>query len=307
MLGMPRRSKKVYAGVWPVIVLLLGFVGVARTAPFFQTGRRVEVEGFRIPESVATGPDGKYYVSNIGRINRMGDGSIKVISGNPFDGTASVSDVATGLNDPAGIAFVGSDLFVTDEKFVWKIQTSGETAGEKSVFLSPEVFPGGTGLLNDMAADADGHLFMSDTNRGVIFKADPQGNVSVFLDSGPMNPLRMPNGVVLDADGQISGQAGSLLVVDLRNGNLVAVAPDGGSAEVIARGFGTGDGLAFDAQGNLYISDFARGRVHRMKPDRSTEVFARTTSPADLTVDRQRGWLIVPNFLKRKVTFFEMQ
>jgi sugar lactone lactonase YvrE len=262
------------------------------------------------PVSVALGPDGKYYVSNLGanRGTRM-DGSMKIISGTPFDGTATVSDLATGLRNPTGIFFVGSDLFVADDDRVWKISTTGEAAGEKSVYLAPDAFPGGTELLNDIIADADGTFFISDSDRGVIFKADPQGRVSLFLEGDPMKPLRRPYGLLFDTDGHISGRAGALLVIDSGNGNLAAVSPADGSTELIATGFGNGIGLALDAQGNLYVSDFlgGLGQIRRLKLDRTIEVVTRTLSPADIIVEKERGWLIVPNLATGRVTFFELQ
>lgn len=293
--------------VWVIAILLLTLTSLVNTAPMFQINRRVELRGFMTPESAAVGPDGRYYISNIGSLNRDEDGTIKVISGNPFDGTAEVTDVATGLNGPSGILFMGTELFVVDQGMVWRIETAGEMAGEKTVFLPPEAFPGGSEQLNDIAADADENIYISDTRRGVIFKADLDGLVSIFLDEGPENPLRSPNGLLIDAEGQLSEQPGSLLVVDVTTGDLVAVAPDGSSAEVIGEGFGSGDGLVFDAQGNLYITDFLVGRVFRMAPDRTSEAIARTQSPADLTVDREKGWLIVPNFLRNRVTFMELE
>ncbi|GEM_PF-1617483 len=287
------------------LVFLVGILGAARATPIVQLDM-IEVPGFETPESVAVGPDGRYYVSNIGGNGVPEDGSIKAISGNPFDGTVTVTDVATGLNDPTGTVFVGTRLFVVDDDRVWQIETTGDMAGEKNVFLPPDRFPGGTGMLNDIAADEDGHLFISDTNRGIIFAANLDGEVTLFLDAGPANPLRMPNGVIVDEEGGFGGEPGSVLVIDLRNGNLVAIAPDGSSASIIARRFGAGDGLAFDAAGNLYISDFVRGRVFRLEPNLSSSVIARMRSPADLTVDVERNWLVVPNFLKDTVTFVRL-
>lgn len=297
--------------------IALGVVGVlffvsAMTAVSggrYQGERRAEVQGFSTPESVSVGPDGLYYVSNIGRTNRDGDGSVSVIVGDPFAGTATVSELATGLDNPTGTAFIGTELFVVDGARVWKIETAEPRRGEKSVFLAPEAFPRRPAMLNDIAADAAGHLYISDTDLGVIFKASPMGQVSLFLDTGLMNPLRMPNGVIVDSEGLISGVAGSLLAVGITGGNLVAIAPEGGSGRVIASRFGLtiGDGLAFDRRGRLYIGDFI-GRVYRMRTDRSIErILTGLTTPADLTVDQRRNWLVIPSFTGDRVLFIELQ
>lgn len=300
-----------------LISLALGVLGIlffefttrAMSGRRYQGERRAEVLGFSTPESVSVGPDGLYYVSNIGRTGRDGDGSIRVIAGDPFAGMATVSELATGLDNPTGTTFVGTELFVADGTRVWRIETAGPRRGEKSIFLAPDMFPRRPAMLNDIAADAAGHLYISDTDLGVIFKANLMGQVSLFLDTGPMNPLRMPNGVIVDGEGLISGAAGSLLAVGITGGNLVAIAPEGGSAQVIADRFGLtiGDGLAFDRRGRLYIGDF-RGRVYRMMPDRSIErILTGLTTPADLTVDQRKNWLVIPSFTADRVLFIELQ
>ncbi len=263
-------------------------------------------------EGVAKGPDGRYYV--VVPDNPVpGNGKIKAISGDPFAGTAMVSDVATGLNSPLGMVFVGNDMFVVDWNMVWKINTSGE----KSVFLAPSAFPGGNPALgipggalslNGIDADANGNLYMADSTRSVIWKATQQGVVSIFLNNGPVSPLTGPNNVLVDTSGQISGKAGSLLVTDSTNANLVAIAPDASAAPVIATGLGRPDGMTFDAQGNFYISDVGGGRVFRMRPDKSIEVILTgLTSPSDIWVDKQKRWLIVPSISSPRFRFYELQ
>jgi sugar lactone lactonase YvrE len=271
-------------------------------------GRRVDVSGLSFPESVTVGPDGKYYVSNYGPEGTAGKGSIAVISGNPFEGTATVSLLTTGMNHPTGAVFVGPDLYVADASLVWKVPTAGDMAGQKSVHLSATAFPTGPRGINDLAADGDGNLFMSDSPRRLIFKVSAQGAATLLLGPGPMNTLRVPNGVLVDAKGVLSGVRGSVLVVDFGSGILSTLAPDGSALQEIARNFGQGDGLAFDAQDNLYISDYQGGTVYRLKPDRSVGPFAKEfTTPADLALDQKTGWLIVPNFDISTVTFIELQ
>ena len=57
-------------------------------------------EGFMMPESVAEGPDGSIYVSEIGERDIDKDGKISKIN---RDGT--IETVASGLYDPKGIVF----------------------------------------------------------------------------------------------------------------------------------------------------------------------------------------------------------
>jgi sugar lactone lactonase YvrE len=86
-------------------------------------------------------------------------------------------------------------------------------------------------------------------------------------------------------------------VIDSSTGKLLKIEPNGSSAEVIGEGFGGGDGLAFDAAGNLYISDYTGGRIFKRGPDGSVTLFAQgLKAPADLTVDLTRKLLLIPEF-----------
>lgn len=250
------------------------------------------IAGFSTPESVAVGPDGNYYVSNLGDLNVVGDGKISKVT---FDGeTVRVSDFVAGL-DAAGAAFFENSLYVVGTGGIWKIELNGQA----SVWLPLGNFPISPSLLNDLAFDSAGNLYISDTNRSVIFKADREGRVTVFLDPSKVPGLSGPNGLVFDAEN-------NFYIVDLNSSKLFKVAPDG-TVKVLLENVGAGDGLAFDSQKDLYISDFL-GRVLKLDPQGTVSVFAQNLlSPADLTVDIKRGLLVVPEFYAHRVTLLPLK
>jgi outer membrane protein assembly factor BamB len=271
-----------------------------------QEHQRIDVNGFYFPESVTVGPDGKYYVSNYGQDGVPGDGSIAVISGNPLAGDVTVSTLTDGMNSPTGAAFVGTDLYVADAIMVWKVPTTGETAGQKSVYLPPERFTIRPRGLNDLTADAEGNLYISDSSRRYIYKANPQGMVTLLLRTTTAIPWRNPNGVLVDTKGILTAPK-NLLIVDFGTGLLSSLSPDGSLLQQIAQGFGAGDGLAFDSQDRLYISDYLGGKIFRVNPDKTSELFADDfTTPADHAIDEKTGCLIVPNFDISTVTFMKL-
>ena len=49
------------------------------------------------------------------------------------------------------------------------------------------------GMLNDIAADAEGNLFISDTRKNSIFKLDTLGIISEWMNS---QELQSPNGLL---------------------------------------------------------------------------------------------------------------
>ena len=69
------------------------------------------------PESVAVGPDGAWYVSAFGKFDNGADGAVYRID--PEKGTREI--YAGGLEDPCGVLFTGSTLWVADRKGVYRV------------------------------------------------------------------------------------------------------------------------------------------------------------------------------------------
>jgi len=245
------------------------------------------------PESVITGPDGRYYTSNIGTFNVQGDGTIVVIEGDPFIEDVSVTRFATGLNDPLGSVFVGSTLYVLDVNLIRAIETQGEQAGEMTVAVSENAFPDGAGLLNDLTVDADGRFYASDFNKGRVYRIQ-DGVVEIILDNTLWPALSQPNGLLIDTEGHFAAP-GSLLIAEFETGELLALSPED-EISLVTEGLGTPDGLAFDGAGNLYISNNSGRRVFRLQPDHTLEIILNGFfGPADIGFDPNRNWLLVPS------------
>jgi hypothetical protein len=89
-------------------------------------------------------------------------------------------------------------------------------------------------------------------------------------------------------DGAVLAPDGDLLVADFGGGRGTTVyrVTLGGTVSVYAAGFDAPDGLAFDAGGALYVSNFNAGTVERLAPDGARRVFARGIDhPSGLAVD----------------------
>lgn len=119
---------------------------------------------------------------------------------------------------------------------------------------------------NYVALGPDGHVYLSDPCLGEIIRYDPVQKKIVALLSFSLKTEGGPNGMAFDATGE------NLYVLTENTGVLcghddvdmkapiaglfsVAVTADGfGAREVLEAGIGLfGDGLAFDAEGNLYV------------------------------------------------------
>lgn len=123
--------------------------------------------------------------------------------------------------------------------------------------------------------DAQGNLYVSDSGQmgnddGKIYKIAPGGKARVWCTS----LKEFPNGMCLSPGGEY------LYVVLSFNTPRVArvrIQPDGmaGGIQTVAHLTGAvPDGLAFDENGNLYISCYRPDRIYRLTSDNKLDIYA---------------------------------
>jgi gluconolactonase len=122
--------------------------------------------------------------------------------------------------------------------------------------------------------DSAGNLYVSDSGEwskssGCIVRFDQGGRGEVFLGG----PQPFPNGLALSADERYLFVAQShtddVLQVEIRNDGSA------GHREIYARGLErVPDGLAFDIEGNLYVSCYASDNIFRVSPARVVTLLA---------------------------------
>jgi uncharacterized repeat protein (TIGR01451 family) len=190
-----------------------------------------------------------------------------------FEGFLPVSPAL----DQEGTLFVPS---VKDHK-IQKITSSGiisTVVAGFGPFITPPLYPTG------VAVDHAGNLFFADQDNHRVRKVTPTGNISIvagaglgggfFGDGGPATSafLRLPTAVAVD-------RAGNLFIADSGNARIRKVAPDGIISTVAGNGrfdfsgdggvataasFGHVNGIALDAEGNLFISDSDNNRIRKI-------------------------------------------
>ena len=147
---------------------------------------QVIVRGLRSPESVTRGPDGRLYVTEIGRSGVNGDGALAVIEGD------QPKEFAKGLDDPMGLVVHGHDFFVADKNRVWRIDATGTTA----VYAAADAFPTKPLFLNDIEASPQGDIYVSDCGRfvsnGAIFCIKPSKEIVVVVSQKTAPNSRPP-------------------------------------------------------------------------------------------------------------------
>lgn len=248
------------------------------------------------PESVAVGPDGAWYVSSFGKFDNGADGAVYRVE--PDNGTRE--RYAGGLEDPCGVVFVGNTLWVADRKGVYRV-----TRGKAELVYPAGNFPRPLHFLNDLAADASGKLYVSDTgdstSHGAVFVLVTGQRPSVLSGSDTAAGSTSANGL-------FRGGEDTLYVVGYHSGTL-SMTDGHGSWKTLANGLGAPDGLEF-AQGNaFYVSDNQGGDLFRVSRGggKSVKLAAGLQAPADLVVDRGRGLLIVPENAGNRLSVYRLK
>jgi gluconolactonase len=121
--------------------------------------------------------------------------------------------------------------------------------------------------------DHEGNLYFSDSGEweranGFVYCLRPNGSIELIA-----GPLAFPNGLAMSADCQFL-----FIVVSQRDHVLripVSAGHAAGEAEIYADQLArVPDGLAFDVQGNLYVTCYASDCIYRVSSDRTLQLLA---------------------------------
>ncbi|MGE3364368.1 MAG: SMP-30/gluconolactonase/LRE family protein [Rhizobiaceae bacterium] len=211
--------------------------------------------GFQAPESVIVDRERqRLIVSNVNGAPDAADGNGFLSLLTP-DGKLAEAQWVTGMDAPKGMALVGGKLYVADIKRVHIVDI---VTGK----IEQTVVPEGAVFLNDVAADEEGIVYVSDTGGNAIFRVNGE-TAEIWLKDEALNA---PNGLLID------GQR--LLVVSWggdKKGSLLAVDIASKSASSVAAEIGNLDGLA-KVGDTLFFTDFMGGKLFKFTGGASPEV-----------------------------------
>jgi hypothetical protein len=202
------------------------------------------------------------------------------------------------LNEPYGSDIAGGMLYLADRdggtspndpnvavirKFNLK---TGAPAGETKVEK--------VGWFNDIEAADDGTVYATVTGMGgekadpagwQVWKITPDGTASIFVQGAP---LRQPNGVAFDPQGNI-------VVVNIGNNEVLTFSREGKLTKTENAAQPGNDGLVIMKDGTKYVSSVTMGGVSRIRPDRPAELIAQNIpNAASMCHDAGKNQLVIP-------------
>lgn len=294
--------KAYYAKKLLVSVFMLALISVACVKQVKPNQLAMhKISGLKMPESVVQAKDGKIYVSEINGFGQDGDGQITVIE----NGQARI--LVKGLDDPKGLAIIGQSLYVADNKRVLKVDLTGAKQAQVQVFAAATAFPEMPLFLNDLEPDIAGNLYVSDSGDlkgvgGAIYKINPQGKVTLVINSQQDARILAPNGLLMDDSGDV------LMEVDFASGILYSYNMKTKVLNDVAEGFGGGDGLVHHANGSMYVSDWKNGRVFSVNlAGEVKEIKSGYQSAADIALTKDEKTLMVPDMKAGELDFISLQ
>jgi sugar lactone lactonase YvrE len=261
-----------------------------------------KITGLKTPESVVQASDGRIFVSEINGFGKDGDGQITVIEG----GKARV--FASGLDDPKGLAIIGQYLYVADNKKVLKVELTGANQGQVQAFTTAIAFPVMPIFLNDLEADPQGNLYVSDSGDlfgtgkgGAIYKINLQGQVTLLINDVQDARIKAPNGLLADDTGDV------LIVMDFTSGILYSLNTKTKVLSDITEGFGGADGVVHHSNGTMYVSDWKGGKVFSVNVRGDVEVLkSGYQSAADIAITKDEKYLMVPDMKAGELDFIPL-
>jgi gluconolactonase len=280
--------------------LMLAFLATGcATEVKSNQGVMQKVTGLKTPESVVQAKNGKIYVSEINGFGKDGDGQITLIE----NGKPRV--FATGLDDPKGLAIIGKTLYVADKTKIMKIDMDGKV----QIFVPASAFPVTPLFLNDLEADPQGNLYVSDSGDlfgsgkgGAIYKISPKGEVKLLINDRQDARVKAPNGLLADDTGMV------IIYVDFASGILYSLNTETKALNDIAEGFGGGDGLLHRSNGTMYVSDWKNGKIFSVNTKGDVAlVKGGYQSAADIAITKDEKYIMVPDMKAGELDFIPLQ
>jgi DNA-binding beta-propeller fold protein YncE len=260
-----------------------------------------ETTGLKTPESALPVPaEGFAYVSNVAGkpTDKDGNGFISKVS--LADGKIIALEWAKGMDAPKGLALAGGKLYTADiDKLVEIDPATGQIVTKYDA-------PGST-FLNDVAADAQGNVYVSDSNTSTIWKL-AGGKFEKWLE-GPQ--LKFPNGLHVAGDKLIVAAWGAPGTSAPKSdpANLLEVSLADKSVRNLGDGTPVGNLDGIEPIGDDFlVTDWVAGALYRIdRKGKATQLLDLDQGSADIGYVPDTGLLLIPMMMSDKLVAYKVQ
>ncbi|MDC0182551.1 SMP-30/gluconolactonase/LRE family protein [Nitrosomonadales bacterium] len=280
--------------------LIISISTVLNAAPVLNKLWETKAD-FKLPESVVYDKSNDVlYVSN------MQDDPFKkdkngFISKVDLDGNIKNLKWIEGLNAPKGLAISKGKLYVGDVDQLIEIDISKGKIINKFDAV-------GAALLNDVAVDTKGNVYVSDTFTDTIYRLNTFGQLTKWLYSPK---LQAPNGLHYEkgqlivgswghpTDGWAAAEVGHLKTISLKTKKIKSL----GNGKAV----GNLDGVESDGKDAYYVADWVGGKLlHIQRNGRFKEVLKLSQGVADHEIIHEKNMIIIPMMLEGKLITYKI-
>ncbi len=219
--------------------------------------------------------------------DKNGKGFIALLN---LDGNMKSLEWVTGLDAPKGMGIEGNRLFVADIDQLVVIDI------EKAKITERIQVEGAT-FLNDVAVGADGKVYFTDSDTGILWIYS-NGDLKSWITEG----LSRPNGLYVEDDRVLLTSSGSqdLKIIDITTGTY----------ETVTTEIGHGDGVEFTGTKGHYITSSWAGEIFLIFPDYSKVSLLKTSgqeiNSADIGFNQESQVVYVPTFFDNRVVAYKL-
>lgn len=156
---------------------------------------------------------------------------------------------------------------------------SATAAGATRLVMASGCFQTPTGVV----VDADGNIYVTDSELHALYKMDKAGNVTVLAGQAGKNGFLDGQGVAAQFNSpaglKIDPITGTLYIADTENGAIRSATKTGETGRV-AIGFGMSANIAIDNAGNTYVADTANHAIRKIATDGAVTLIAGSGEPS---------------------------